>query len=173
VWFTEPMPIDSPRLPAAGLVSSLEQEDRDTLSSYGSFHHARKGFTLIEQGRPHGKLFFVVDGLFHARRVDAGNDILLGRIQPGEWVGEVDLFDPSEAVCNVVAMEPSQYWVITRDNLEEYINNYPSPGIMLMIGLAGILGRRIRDLTRKISEQTELSNLRMSLFDPMEPPPAG
>jgi hypothetical protein len=63
--------------------------------------------------------------------------------------------------------------VITRDDLEEYINNYPSPGIMLMIGLAGILGRRIRDLTRKISEQTELSNLRMSLFDPMEPPPAG
>jgi hypothetical protein len=44
---------------------------------------------------------------------------------------------------------------------------------MLMIGLAGILGRRIRDLTRKIAEQTELSSLRMSLFDPMEPPPAG
>lgn len=158
----------SPTIPAVGLVSSLEKEDRDTLASYGNFHLAPKGTVLIEQGKPHGCLFFIISGLFHARREDDGQDVLLGRINPGDWVGEVDLFDPSSAVCSVIAMEESQYWVITRDELEAYFNNYQTAGIMLLIGLAGTLGRRIRAVTAKLSEERELAKIRESLFE--EPP---
>ena len=80
-------------------------------------------------------------------------------------MGEVDLFDPSEAVCSVVAIEQCQYWVITRDNLEEFINNHPSAGILLLIGLSTTLSRRIREVTRKLAEQTELNKVRKSLTD--------
>ncbi|MFY8269006.1 MAG: hypothetical protein ACOVLK_06370, partial [Terrimicrobiaceae bacterium] len=74
--------------------------------------------------------------------------------------------------CSVVAIEQCQYWVITRDNLEEFINNYPSAGTMLLIGLASTLGRRIRDLTSTIAQQAELSQLRETLFQHSELPPA-
>jgi CRP-like cAMP-binding protein len=165
------MSLDSPHLPAVGLVATLEKEDRDALGSYGTFHLAQPGKVVIEQGKPHGKLFFIIEGLLHARRNDEGNDILLGRVQPGEWMGEVDLFDPSAAVCSVVAMEPTQYWVITRDDLEAFINNYPHAGTILLIGLATTLGRRIRELTRKLAEQSELAQLRESLYRHTELPP--
>jgi CRP-like cAMP-binding protein len=166
------MSIESPNLlPASGLVASLSDEDRAALSSYGNFFFAKTGSVVIEQGKPHGKLFFITSGLLHARRSDDGNDVLLGRIQRGEWIGEVDLFDPSSAVCSVVAIEPSQYWVITRNDLEEFINNYPTAGIMLLIGLASTLSRRIRDVTRKLAEQSELGHLRQSLFQQSELPP--
>lgn len=162
----------SPTIPAVGLAASLEKEDRDTLASYGHFHIAKQGSVLIEQGKPHGCLFFVIEGLFHARREDDGQDVLLGRINPGDWIGEVDLFDPSNAICSVVAMEPSQYWVITRDELEAFINNYQTPGTMLLIGLASTLGRRIRAVTAKLSEERELARIRQSLFEvPGEAPP--
>ncbi len=167
-----PVSLNSPYLPAVGLVAHLEKEDRDSLSSYGTFHLATPGTVVIEQGKPHGKLFFIISGILHARRADQGNDILLGRIQQGEWMGEVDLFDPSAAICSVVAIEQCQYWVITRDNLEEFINNYPSAGTMLLIGLASTLGRRIRDLTSTIAQQAELSQLRETLFQHSELPPA-
>jgi CRP-like cAMP-binding protein len=97
-----------------GLIANLSKEDRITLSSFGSFHEAKPGSVLIEQGKPHGKLFFIIDGLFHARRSDGDTDILLGKMGVGEWVGEVDIFDPSNAVCSVVTVEPSHYWVIPR-----------------------------------------------------------
>ena len=167
------MSITTPHLPATGLIASFEQEDRDALSSYGTFHMAQPGEVLIKQGKPHGKLFFILDGLFHARRSDGESDILLGRVTPGEWVGEVDLFDPSNAVCSVVAVEASQYWVIQRGDLEEFINNYPTAGTIMLIGIASTLGRRIRSLTAKISEQAELSKIRESLFMQAELPPAG
>lgn len=158
------MSIETPHLPPAGLIAHLSQEDRDSLSSYGTFHLAKPGSVLIEQGKPHGKLFFIISGLFHARRTDGGNDVLLGPVNCGEWVGEVDIFDPSAAVCSVVAVEQSQYWMIPRADLEEFINNYPAAGSILLIGLASTLGRRIRDLTRKMSEQAELSKIREQLF---------
>ena len=95
---------------------------------------------------------------------DGDSDILLGPVGPGEWVGEVDIFDPANAVCSVVTIENSQYWVIERADLEDFINNYSSAGSILLIGLAGTLGRRIRDLTRKMAEQAELSKIREQLF---------
>jgi CRP-like cAMP-binding protein len=159
------MSLSTPKIPAEGIVANLSEEDRDTLSSYGSFHLAQVGAVLIEQGQSHGKLFFTLSGLMHARRVDGGNDILLGRIEPGEWVGEIDLFDPSSAVCSVVAVEPSQYWVISREDLEDFLNNYNAAGIMLMIGLATTLSQRIRGITAKLAEQADINKFRDMTVD--------
>ena len=159
------MSLTSPQLPAVGLVAELSQEDRDTLSSYGSFHLADPHDTLITEGLPHGKLFLIISGLLHARRKDDGRDILLGAINQGEWVGEVDLFDPASAVCSVIAIEPSQYWMITRADLEDFINNYQAAGIQILIGVAATLGRRLRGVTQKLAEQTELGSIRNSLFE--------
>lgn len=159
------MSLTTPHLPAVGLVADLSKDDRDTLSSYGSFHLANPGDVLITQGVPHGKLFFIISGLLHARQDDEGKDILLGKISQGEWVGEVDLFDPSSAVCSVVAIEASQYWTIERKDLEDFINNYPAAGIQILIGVASTLGRRLRSVTKKLAEQTELASIRKSLFE--------
>ena len=49
----------------------------------------------------------------------------LARFRRGEWVGEVDLFDPVSAMCSVIVIEQTQYWTIARSDLEEFINNYP------------------------------------------------
>lgn len=164
MWFDRGMSLTSPQIPAVGLVAQLSKEDRDTLSSYGSFHLANPSDILIAEGIPHGKLFFIISGLLHARRNDEGRDILLGAINQGEWVGEVDLFDPASAVCSVIAIEPSQYWMITRADLEDFINNYPEAGIQILIGVAATLGRRLRAVTKKLAEQTELASIRNSLF---------
>ncbi len=155
--------LTSPHLSAVGFVSLLAREDRDTLSSYGSFHYAQAGETIIHQGESHGKLFFVISGLLHAVCTEDGRDILLGSIRQGDWIGEVDLFDPGSAVCSVRVIETTQYWVITRPDLEDYFNNYPEAGIQLMIGLATMLSQRLRGVTHKLMEESEMAILRSLL----------
>ena len=154
----------SPHLPAVGLVAQLSKEDRDTLSSYGEFHLAAHGDVLIKQGESHGKLFYVLSGLLHAVRHDGERDVLLGTIQKGEWVGEVDLFDPSSAVCSVTVIEPAQYWVATRSDIELFINNYPQAGIQIVVGVATTLSRRLRAVTKKLMEESEMAEVRASLL---------
>ena len=154
-----------PELPSVGIVANLDPEDFKALATYGTFETATPGTVVIEQGKSHGKLFLIINGVLHARRIDQGNDVLLGQVLEGEWMGEVDLFDPFEAMCSVVAVEECQYWVMTRDNLEEFINNHPSAGILLLIGLSTTLSRRIREVTRKLAEQVEFTKARESLVD--------
>ena len=104
------MPSSQCCLPATGLIADLNQEDRDDLSAFGTFHNAKPETVLIEEGKPHGKLFYTISGHLEARRMDNGRSVLLGSIHDGEWIGEVDLVDPSSALCSVVAVEETQYW---------------------------------------------------------------
>jgi len=157
--------MSKPELPSVGIVANLDPEDFKALATYGTFETATPGTVVIEQGQSHGKLFLITNGVLHARRNDQGNEVLLGQVLEGEWMGEVDLFDPFEAMCSVVAVEECQYWVMTRDNLEEFINNHPSAGILLLIGLSTTLSRRIREVTRKLAEQIEFTKVRESLVD--------
>ena len=100
--------LGGPYLPAVGPVAALSEEDRGTLSSYGDFHLANQGDILISQGESHGRLFFVISGVLHAVRRDGDREVLLGAVRMGEWVGEVDLFDPMSAMCSVIVIEQAQ-----------------------------------------------------------------
>ena len=159
-----PEELEGPYLPAAGPVATLSDEERRVLSSYGDFHLADQREVLITQGNSQGRLFFVLSGLLHAVRRDGDREVLLGRIRSGEWVGEVDLFDPFTAMCSVIAIERVQYWAISRGDLEEFINSYPQAGMQLVISLASILSKRLRSVTRRLMEEAELAVVRASLL---------
>jgi CRP-like cAMP-binding protein len=149
-------------LPAGGPVAALSEEDRGALSSYGDFHLASRGEALVSQGESHGKLFFIISGVLHAVRRDADREVLLGAIRKGEWVGEVDLFDPASAMCSVIVMEQAQYWEITRSDLGD--NNYPPAGVQVVISLASLLSRRLRSVIRRLMEEAELAVVRASFL---------
>jgi CRP/FNR family transcriptional regulator, cyclic AMP receptor protein len=156
--------LEGPHLPAVGPVATLSDEERGVLSSYGDFHLADQGQVLITQGNSHGRLFFVLSGLLHAVRRDGDREVLLGTIRSGEWVGEVDLFDPVSAMCSVIVIERVQYWAISRPDLEQFINSYPQAGMQLVISLASILSKRLRSVTRRLMEEAELAVVRASLL---------
>lgn len=136
-------------LPASGPLESLREGDRELLSSFGAFETAKQGKILIQQGKPHGVLIFTMSGSFVAKRAKAGKSEVIGSIRPGEWIGEINLFDPSSAVCSVEAVETSDYWIITRDDFEKFINKHHAAGSVLLIGLAMTLGKRVRELSEK------------------------
>jgi CRP-like cAMP-binding protein len=156
--------LEGPYLPAVGLVADLSEEDRGMLSSYGEFRLAGQGEMLIKQGDSPGKLFFLISGVLHAVRSDGEREVLLGAIRRGEWVGEVDLFDPVSTMCSVMVIEPSQYWVIARSDLEAFVNNYPQAGVQLIISLASLLSRRLRSVTTLLMEEVELATVRSTLL---------
>ena len=142
-----PEELESPYLPAVGPVASCRTKTR-AFSVHREFHLADQREVLITQGNSQGRLFFILSGLLHAVRRDGDREVLLGTIRSGEWVGEVDLFDPVSAMCSVIVVERVQYWAISRPNLEEFINNYPQAGMQLVISLASVLSKRLRSVTR-------------------------
>lgn len=141
----------TPNLPALGILEPLGDEDRDILSGYGEFLPVQPGQEIIEEGMSQSALFFVISGKLHATAMRSGHKVLLGTIQTGETLGEVNLLDPSKASATVTAVEFSQVWKIDSSSLEQYINEYPLPASWLLIGVGKTIARRLRGLNEKIA----------------------
>jgi pSer/pThr/pTyr-binding forkhead associated (FHA) protein len=156
-------------LPPTGFLSNVTLQERQNLSLRGTYRYARTGEVLIKEGEDAGRLFLVISGKWEARKDEP--PIILGKIQSGDWVGEVNFFDPAGAMCSVVAVEPSEYWEITREAFEKFINDSRSTGSAILIALAATLGRRIRQSTEGFEEaiaaRPELSAVKRSWFTPV------
>jgi CRP-like cAMP-binding protein len=156
-------------LPPTGFLSSLSVQERQNLSMRGTYRYARTGEVLIKEGQDAGRLLLVISGKWEARKEES--QTVLGQIQPGEWVGEVNIFDPAGAVCSVVAVQPSEYWEITREAFEKFINDSRGTGSAILIALAATLGRRIRQSTeglqQAINSRPEPLPPKRSIFTPI------
>ena len=156
-------------LPPTGFLANLSLQSRQDLSLRGIYRYARDGEVLIHEGQNPGRLFILISGKWEARKL--ATQTVLGQIQPGEWVGEVNIFAPSGAMCSVVAVEPSEYWEITREAFEKFINESRSTGSAILIALAATLGRRIRQsnegMEQAIAARPEPLPARRSRFTPV------
>ena len=144
-----------PELPAISFLAGLIDEDRQLLSNYGEFLPAHKSQTLIQEGDPQDSLYLLISGLLHVSREHDGIRTLLWRVTPGETIGEVNLFDPSEASADVTSQEFSQIWKINREELETYVNAYPQAGACLMAGIARLLSKRLRAMNVRFATLQE------------------
>lgn len=148
-----------PELPSMGIISPLGDDDRRLLSSYGEFLPAQPGVTIIEEGQEQNFLYFIISGLLHATVQRAGRSTLLGRIRPGETLGEVNIFSGGTASASVAAVEYSQVWRIDLGSLEDYINVHPTPAAHLLIGIATTLSKRLRDTNDRLATVTSTSTI--------------
>lgn len=141
---------NTPELPAIGFLAEFPDEDRRTLSSFGEFFPAHKDTHVIKQGDPQDSLYLVISGILHVHTVANGRDTLLGRALEGDVIGEVSIFDPGEASATVSAVEFSQIWRIDRPMLEDFLNENPELGNLLMVKIATQLSKRLRATNEKV-----------------------
>lgn len=154
---------DRPELPALGIVSALEDDDRRLLSNYGEFLPIKDGDTIIDEGADQDSLIFLISGLLHVVTNKDGSVVLLARVTPGESIGEVNLFDPGKASASVTSKTFSQVWKARRNDLDAFLNAYPEAAGRLMIGLLSEMSKRLRKMNEKISS-TELQNALQEFF---------
>jgi CRP-like cAMP-binding protein len=70
-----------------------------------------------------------------------------GRVAPSRPKGTPN----NKASATVTAVEFSQVWGITRDSMEDFINQYPTPAAHLLVGIGGTLAQRLRDVNTKVA----------------------
>ena len=151
---------DRPEIPAHGIVATLEDSDRRLLSDYGEFLPVQPGQLLIEEGKPQDSLYFVISGLLHVTTHVEDKTHLVARIEAGESLGEINVFDPAVASASVVARSFSQVWRANRADIDAFVAAYPQAGNRLLHGLLAGLSRRIRNMNDKLGTAELESALR-------------
>ncbi|MDZ7836324.1 MAG: Crp/Fnr family transcriptional regulator [Alkalibacterium sp.] len=89
------------------------------------------------------------------RLSESGKEQLVRVLKPGEFTGELALFNDTVHENYAEAMEPSSVCMITRESLQELLMKYPSISLKILQELSSRVDQSEQQATRFTTESTE------------------
>jgi CRP/FNR family cyclic AMP-dependent transcriptional regulator len=121
--------------------SLLDSTERETLASLLETAKFPQHKVLFDVGDPGDCLYILHAGHIHVYVENTtGDKITLGEFEPGEVFGEISLLDGGPRTATAIAMEDSECFVLTREDLQELITKHPHAALDLLT----MVGRRLR-----------------------------
>ncbi len=142
-------------LPAIGILKHLEERERAKLSEAGYSLRVKRGEEIVTQGTRQDSLYILINGGLIVSHEKRGEEIEVGRVEPGESFGEMAMIDPAKASANVRATADSLIWRIRRSDLDGYILLNPDASLRLVWDISALVIRRLRERTEDLSALAE------------------
>ncbi len=121
----------------------LLPEDIRALSARGIVRSFPRNTIILTEGDETDALYIIVSGRVKVfLSDDAGKEVVLGTQGPGEYFGEMAL-DGRPRSASVMTVEPSQFAVIPKANVRDFVRDHPEFAVHMIEKLIG----RIRTLT--------------------------
>lgn len=108
---------------------------------------------IITQGSTPDALYFTLDGIFHAISHANPNapHRLLGRIQPGQFIGELSLVAPtSKASASVKAIRNAMALKMPAGNFKAMRTAHPEATIQFLLAISKQLADRLRSANERV-----------------------
>jgi uncharacterized membrane protein len=135
-------PDDLALLAKTPLFANLDDAERAALARILVAHHYDPGQTVFMRGNPGDALYLIRSGRVQAQiENDVGETVVLSESKAGEVFGEVALFDGGPRSATVVATEPTEVRILSRDAMLDYLSRHPHAAFDLM----AVMSRRLRN----------------------------
>jgi len=105
---------------------------------------------IIEEGTPVKNFSIVLDGVVHIRRLAAKREMLLGRLGPGGFFGEINLFDPGVATASIYAMKPTRLAYLDYEAFHQFMESNPASGYKIASSMMTEMARRLRQTSARL-----------------------
>jgi aquaporin Z len=107
------------------------------------------GTVVMRQGEPANAAYVIERGELEVRMHTAsGEDVLLARLGPGDWVGEMALLLELPRSATVIASSDAELRMVTASNLAHVIAEHPSETARLLKQVA----QRLHEVDQRLSE---------------------
>ena len=147
---------------ALGLLNELGEEDVDWIFRAGSERQVMANTVVVREDEPLAYIYIVLEGLFGVR-VASIPDAEIGRLGPGEIIGEISFLENCLPSASVIAVESSLLLEIPSAMLAERLKTKPSFGTQFYRALAILNSRRVRErvasLTTSFHARLDPANL--------------
>jgi CRP/FNR family transcriptional regulator len=146
-----PDPTDSPlestrdRLRRLRLFSELEDDSLDRLAGLSRILHVPRKTELFAEGETYRGMYVVLDGLAVVYKMsDDGRILILHVCRDGDTLGEIPLFEDSEAGClaHAKTTRDSELLFLPRERFTPFLKQHPEVAWELLRGFAA----RIKEL---------------------------
>lgn len=135
-----------------GPLAQLSEEEARVLTDCSRPRAFKVDETVLEQGQLNGSLFVVLTGLLHVRRRAEGRSVLLGRLEPGAFFGDISIFDPGPTTADVIGVGPGTLIEITSEHLDQFMAVQPGAAARLLRALLEEMAHRLRRTDERLVE---------------------
>jgi len=136
-------------LKSVPMFSELGKKDLERLSRLMVPRSVKAGETIIKENDQAAGFFVISDGKAEAvRGADSDHPQVLATFGPGDWFGEMALFEGFPRSATVRAVEDTETLAMTRWDFMAELKNHPE----IAVGMLPTLVRRLRDLDARLAE---------------------
>ena len=127
------------------IFSGLREEQKKLILDRSEKVNYKLNEVIFEEGSPGGMIYFISSGMVKiAKRIKEGHDRTLAVLKPGEFYGEMSIFDNTERSSAAIAIAESEQYRIPKTAFEGILEQAPDTGVMLMMKLIEVISLRVR-----------------------------
>ncbi|HLS57754.1 MAG TPA: cyclic nucleotide-binding domain-containing protein [Zeimonas sp.] len=129
------------------LLSSLNEQQLETLAAGSARRNFPKGRTIVSEGEPSQSLYILLSGRAKVQRSDSeGKEVILAVLGSGDFFGEMSLIDDAPRSASVITLESCDFMAINKDSFKSMLMQSNEMCMAVMKGLV----RRLREADKKI-----------------------
>jgi len=125
------------------LFSSLSRRHLRQVAEHADIVSFRERETIVETGQPGGTFYVILEG---EAKVVRGTRTL-GRLDPGDFFGEISLLDGGPRTATVVAQTPVTAIRVFKRSFDKVVAQEPTVAAKIL----AVVARRLREAERSIS----------------------
>ncbi|MHB8771382.1 MAG: Crp/Fnr family transcriptional regulator [Syntrophales bacterium] len=131
--------------------SEFPWKEIEILARYLAISRIAPGTTIFQEGTIGKRMCILVDGSVNVVKNDAhGHHKVLTAITTGKAFGEMTLFDGEPRSASVLAAGPTTLLVLTKENLDQLLDDHPRLGAKLLFKLGKVISQRLRMTTGQL-----------------------
>jgi CRP-like cAMP-binding protein len=133
------------------LFDDFSRQEIEEFCSYMDCYGAPRNAVLLGEGEQGGHLIVIFTGQAKIIKRDVDDsEKWVGVVGPGAMLGEMSLIDGQPRSASCVTAEPTDFAVLTRDNLNEILVTSPRLANKLFLVLLQKMTRRLRDISNRL-----------------------
>jgi CRP/FNR family cyclic AMP-dependent transcriptional regulator len=132
------------------IFKDLTEGELDAIKNLWTMRKVEPREKIVAEGALMHEFFVICSGVVHVRRLSHNHEVLLARMGPGGFFGEMNLYDEATATASVYAMGDVEVAVCANNTLRGFMANRPDIGYKVTALLLTEVCRRLRQTNERL-----------------------
>jgi CRP-like cAMP-binding protein len=133
------------------ILAGLKDAQLAHLAEFLEFQEILHHTEVVKQGEPGGAMYLIMSGELRARTTIGGKEIILTTFGPGDFFGEMSLFDQGPRSADIVANVDSTVLRLSTGSFERLTREMPSLATPFLQATSRTLSARIRADNKRLT----------------------
>ena len=142
------------------ILSGLREDQLERFAQFVEVERIPQWTVIVKQGEPGDAMYLILEGELRARVDIMGKETILATFGPGEFFGDISLFDHGPRSADVVANTDSLVAKVSSEAFEQLASEAPELATPFLRAVGKTLTARIRADNKRFGDSVKFSQVR-------------